>query len=131
MRLFWAIATILLALVPPAGPEAQCVMYGDYVNFLGGCDTPGDAGDVTTVGDLVYQCCEGDSSPETFLMVVDVSDPRVPQALGYYDFSMGSPKTVSVKEPLRPRQLLRISAQRGGRRPKLPAFRVHRCGRCR
>ena len=53
--------------------EADCINYGDYLNWEGSVDTPGIAIDVASVGSYAYV-----ADHFRGLQVVDLSDPQNP-----------------------------------------------------
>jgi len=57
--------------------SAECIDYGDYLHWVGGADTPGDANRVAVSGNHAYV-----ADRESGLQVIDVTNPASPQIVG-------------------------------------------------
>ncbi|MFH1843494.1 MAG: hypothetical protein ABIF77_09845, partial [bacterium] len=85
------LAVAVLSLFGTGSTFAQCIDYGDYVHWVGGVDTPGDAYGVAVQGDFAYV---GDE--ESGLQVIDISTPESPLIVGSVD-TPGSAYCVTVQ----------------------------------
>ena len=85
-------ALLMVLLAPSLVASQDCIDYGDYIHWVGGVDTPGEAWGVAVAGSHAYVADEYSG-----LQVVDVSDPESPSLVSNFP-TMAATRQVAVAD---------------------------------